>query len=521
MDETERTTRGTTILTGQTLFAGVARMVNLAILARLLLQVEMGQIAILAIVFGFMQFFGALGLNYASPLFVSEYEEKKSMGKIKGFLFKSIFLILLLSFCLVLIVPSIFDIAFGWAGIATTLVFLVVIIGPLSSLEVFLDSFLLARYDFTRLTLGRIIFDVTRLSLTVFFVLNGFGVAGVLTGWLLSEGAAVVIYSGFAMRGLKIPYEAVAIVPIITFSIPNLIFQTIDVAIQSIDRSVLGFFVGVDSLGVFDVILRVLLVFSLLSISISTSLFPFMTRQRVRLETSQNYYSGMTDMVHKLVRYVLIVLSPLAIISAINSRSILWLLFGSNYADYPDASISFSLLLLTYTLWGIVYSIHTVLRSMSEARFFLVAGALIIVIEITIGWFLIPLFGLFGAALTRTLYVLILFVITYIKIRRLGILRLISLIPSVVRIATASIIAGLLVFLISPIGLLSMGFWLVVAMVSYFILLFVLKEVTEFDFKLASSILPSIFQSLLARIKTRYFSYKQKELIEDSSIPES
>jgi len=510
MNEKERAARGTTLITGQTIFSGVLRMLSLAVLARLLLQEEMGQIAILTIVFGFMQFIGALGLNYASPLFIPEYEKKGHMGLIKAFLLKSMLLIILTSILLIVIVLIFFETMLGWSGIGESLVLLVVIIGPFSSLEVYLDSFVLARSKYIHLTIGRIIFEIVRFVIIVILVLSGFGVAGVLGGWLFSEFVAVVFFFKVVIKDLDVPYEKLAISSIIGFSLSNLIFQIIDVSIQSIDRLVLGVFVNMNSLGVFDVLLRFLQIFSLLSLSISTSLFPFITRKRVELESSQDHNSGIASIVYNLIRYVLIILLPIAIVSAINSHSLLLLLFGSNYAEFPNAVLSFSLLLMTYTLWGVVYSIYTVLRSMGQGRFFLISGILIIVIELSTSMYLISKFELLGASITRSIYVFLLFLIAYAKLRELGISKLGKIIPSLLRILLASLAAGLFVWLLSPEGIIPMLISMVMAVGIYFALIFLLKEAIESDFRTVKLVLPSMFHSFIDKLWIYYNKYKKE-----------
>jgi hypothetical protein len=43
----------------------------------------MGQIAVFAIVFGFMQFLGALGLNHAAPLIVPKFQEEEKRVRLR------------------------------------------------------------------------------------------------------------------------------------------------------------------------------------------------------------------------------------------------------------------------------------------------------------------------------------------------------------------------------------------------------------------------------------------------------
>ncbi|MFW9799923.1 MAG: oligosaccharide flippase family protein, partial [Candidatus Thorarchaeota archaeon] len=232
MTETASTAaRGTSAFVGQAAVSGSLRIINLAVLTRLLLQDEMGQIAFLGVIYGFMQFLGALGLNHAAPLVVPEQEAKGSLGTVKGFLRRSAYIILVSSSAMVVLVFLLSPFLSGISGVSQNLVQLVIVIAPFSALETFLDSFLLARYSVRSLAAGRIVFDVARVSATVGLVLAGMGVVGVMIGWLLGEVVAVILFGAVATSKLTVSPVALNMRPILAFALPSLAFQTIDVTI--------------------------------------------------------------------------------------------------------------------------------------------------------------------------------------------------------------------------------------------------------------------------------------------------
>ncbi|MFX1332739.1 MAG: hypothetical protein ACFE9W_14370, partial [Promethearchaeota archaeon] len=196
--------KGASALFGQAAVTGLLRVLNLAILTRLLIQEEMGQIAFLGIIYGFMQFLGALGLNHASPLVVPEEEAKGSIGRVKSFLKRGAAIILVSSSAMAVLVLIFSPILFAVNVVTSDLIRLVLIIAPFSALETFLDSFLLARYSVKRLAGGRIIFDITRIAGTVGLVLLGMGVEGVMLGWLIGEVVAVIVFGSAALHGLDV-----------------------------------------------------------------------------------------------------------------------------------------------------------------------------------------------------------------------------------------------------------------------------------------------------------------------------
>ena len=183
--------------------SGILRILNIMILARLLLQDNMGQIAILGIIYGYLQFLGALGLNHAAPLFIPKAEKSGHEGSVKAFLEQSIIITIISSSGFGLLAFLLLPLLIPTTILSPQLIHLVVLITPFSALEVFLDSFLLARYKVRNLAAGRLLFDLARVFLSVWLVLQGVGVTGVLYGWLIGEIIAVAIFSIFSRSGLR------------------------------------------------------------------------------------------------------------------------------------------------------------------------------------------------------------------------------------------------------------------------------------------------------------------------------
>ena len=495
--------RGTTTFLSQSIVSGIFRVVNIMILTRLLLQSEMGQIAVLAIIYGVMQFLGTLGLNYASPLVVPEAEFHGRIDRVKGFLKSSLRLIISSSVVFIIVVLLISPLLIPTAVLGPQIILIVAVICPFSALEAFLDSFLLARYQVRHLAAGRILFDATRVIATVSLVIMNFGILGVVVGWLLGEVAAVLVFGLAAFRPLKIKSSPVEIRPILAFALPSLLFQTVDVTIQNTDRIILLVLTDLTALGVYDVLLGILFMMSFVSLAVSTALYPVLTKLRLNY-ASEGESDNFGYAVGMLLRYVALLLVPVAIIAALNSYIIIQVLFGSSYADFPDAAFAFSILLLSYAMWGVVYALHTVLRSMGESRFFLIAGLGIIIFEVIVSWILTSTYGLLGSAITRSLYILLLFLTALVRARQLGIRRLGNLSVSVLKIIAASAISGLFVWWIAPTSLVALAFWLCFSLVVYAVLLFVVREVTESDFQVARHLLPQRLHGLLNWIEEKY-----------------
>ncbi|MBD3405008.1 MAG: oligosaccharide flippase family protein [Candidatus Lokiarchaeota archaeon] len=516
--DTTKVARGTSAFFGQSVTSGLLRIFNIMILTRLLLQNQIGQIALIGIVYGFIQFLGALGLNHAAPLVVSEAEERKQYGIIRTFLSRSLILIIFSSIFLVVLLYIFSPLLVVNDLLSVETVQVLMIIGLFSSLEVFLDSFLLARYTVRNLATGRILFDSTRVILSVGLVFAGVGVTGVAIGWLIAEIFAVFYYGYFASRKLPSNTQSdVEFRPIIAFALSSLVFQGIDVAIQNTDRLILLYQSDLVALGVYDVMLSILFMMSFVSLAISTSLYPVFTKARVRSETEKSDHLG--NAIGYTIRYILALLIPLAIIAALNANAILTHVFSASYATYPNACLSFSILVVSYVAWGIVYALHVILRSLGEARFFVLSGLAIFGFEIVGAWYLTSWFGLLGSALIRACYIHLLLIASIWRLRQKQVHVQVNLQKRLARILLASIIAGLLVLVLHPASLLELGLFGILSLIVYFGLLVIGREIIHFDIRVAKAIFPLSFHTAIGRFERYYFSEKEATLVMDSSSP--
>ncbi|MGQ4870599.1 MAG: oligosaccharide flippase family protein [Candidatus Thorarchaeota archaeon] len=495
--------RGATAFFGQSAVSGVLRVLNIMVLTRLLLQQEIGQVAVLGVIYGFGQFIGALGLNHAAPLVVPEQEELGRLDRVKGFLRRSVALIIATTVILVGILLLLSPLIAATGVLDTQALVLISVVIPFSSLEVFLDSFLLAKYEVRRLAVGRVLFDATRVVATIGLVLTGAGIVGVVAGWFLGELLAVILYGSAAIRSLPVESSPIDMRPVLAFALPALLFQAVDVTIQNTDRIILLTLTDLATLGVYDIILGVLFMMSFVSLAVSTSLYPVLTRVRVH-EEIDNEEGRMDYAVSLLLRYVLILLVPVAMIGAVNSHILLDVLFGPAYSNFPDSALSFSLLILAYAAWGIVYALYSVLRSMGEAAFFLITGVAIIVFEILGCWYLTSLYGLLGSAIIRCAYVMLLLVASLVRVHQRGIRGLSRLARPLLKVSVASVLSGLFVLSMSPRNLLECALWCCLALLIYAVLLLLLREVRDVDFRVARHILPARVHGIVNALERVY-----------------
>ncbi|MHA1216765.1 MAG: hypothetical protein ACTSPX_05535 [Candidatus Thorarchaeota archaeon] len=128
---------------------------------------------------------------------------------------------------------------------------------------------------------------------------------------------------------------------------------------------------------------------------------------------------------------------------------------------------------------------------MGEAAFFLVTGLAIIVFEVLGCWYLTSLYGLLGSAIVRCAYVFLLLVASLVRVRQRGIRGLSRLARPLLKVSVASILSGLFVLFMGPRNLLECAVWCCLGLLIYAVLLLLLREVRDVDFRVARHILPT------------------------------
>jgi hypothetical protein len=75
---------------------------------------------------------------------------------------------------------------------------------------------------------------------------------------------------------------------------------------------------------------------------------------------------------------------------------------------------------------------------------------------------------------------------------------------SALRVGVAAAIAGFLVFLGHPIGVIDLAVWVLCGVALYVVLLFVFREARALDFQIARSVLPTKLHGVISRIERAY-----------------
>jgi O-antigen/teichoic acid export membrane protein len=255
----------------------------------------------------------------------------------------------------------------------------------------------------------------------------------------------------------------------------------------------IGLFCPVEAVGFYNLAYRLG--------SMSITIIPLAFGIAILPSIAEQFGKGENDKIKSIyltsARYFMIVALPLAAGVIALAEAIIILLYG---VDYTPAVILLQVLTLPLAIFGITYAADSVIRGINHPGFILITMAIFAVIKVGLSLWLIPRYGVLGAAIASsvprviTLPVYIIFLYKRIKA--------IWPIGDTIKIATASLIMGIAIYALqSQLGvILSLVLCIPLGIVIYVIAIIFLKVVREQDVAILKGI-----QNTLPMTLRRYY----------------
>jgi stage V sporulation protein B len=343
------------------------------------------------------------------------------------------------------------------------------------------------RREFGKLTITSISYSVSKLIAIFLFVSLGFGVKGAIGGFIVAGIMGLLVGKGFVnfqtIRTTFSPKKIISFaIPLVIFSMTISFLMNIDLLlVKSIlkDNILTGFYTAASNSA------RPLW---FLSTAIARVLLPF-----VSIASSNNDIDLTRRYINDALRYALMLFIPLTFIISGTAESLVQLLYSGKFllAGKPLSILIFGFLFVS------VFSIlSAVITAIGRPRLSLTFVLLIVPINLVLNFILIPRYQIVGAALATSISFLAgLILAAWFILREYNTL----VYPySLLRISVASLIVYVL-SIISPasgIALLSRYLYLFTV---YFVLLFLLKELNNNDFKLIKNSFPFFVNAKLSK----------------------
>lgn len=464
------------------LFAQAQSLILVPILAKSLGASGYGIWAQIGVTIALVMPFVMLGLPSAMVRFLSEKKDKKEFSQGFFMVISIIFLAGIIAASLLFLLSKFISISL-FRDVSITpflqLASLIIIFEALNTVT--LESFRILGQikKYSLLVISQICLEVVSVG---FLVLSGFGLRGVIIGFLMAKIITFLIslLTLISRIGFALPNFSL-LRPHLIFGLPLIPESLFLFFIESSDRYVVGFFKGAASVGIYSVAYGLGVIPAIFMSPISYILSPTVFKF---------YREGELGKVKNLLSYSLKYFLLLAIPSTfglfILSKPLLIVLTTPEFVSINSA---FIVLLLSLSMifegvraiFGITLMIFKKTGILAKAVF--IAGTLNIVLNIIF----IPYFGIIAAAAT-TLFAYIVLGGMYFYTSREYLKFNIN--PSfVIRSILSSIIMVVAIYVLNPLGIIKILLAIGVGVIVYFLILFLLKGIGRKEVEIIKSVL--------------------------------
>lgn len=331
-------------------------------------------------------------------------------------------------------------------------------------------------HNFKRQAVIGIIYSVAKTFFVISLALI-FGIKGAISGFIIAPLFAI-------LTGLKLPKLSASIFPykkLILFSLPILGFAFLATLLQSMDLYFIKALLASDAdPGYYTANQNISRIPYFALSAFALVLFPSISRG-----AAEKNIIKIRSLIHKSLRIILILLIPGTLLISVTSAQIINLLYSKVYLP---AAPSLSVLIFGIGFLTVFTVLANILNGAGEPKKSLWIAGLGVVITAFSCLFMVPKYGLVGAALSTTLGSFVAMVIaTYFVYKRFQ-----ALVPikSVIKILFSSFVIYFMAKMITiPILLLPILYVFLFAV--YIGILIILKEITFEDWKQVKSLIPS------------------------------
>jgi O-antigen/teichoic acid export membrane protein len=318
----------------------------------------------------------------------------------------------------------------------------------------------------------------------------GYGVTGVMLGWLIGELAGFSLAFLFNLGQLPKPKSLYPSKTLFNFSLP-LLFETAvanftDWSDQMLFLAITGNLV---LLGVYFLAVRGAATISVIYLAFNVTVLPLLSEIYGKEEKTQ-----LTTALKRVTRYLAYLIFPTAFGMMAISETVITVFFGSGYAV---GSLPLSILAMGAILAGFNYVFIASLSAIAETRVFIKIALAATVVDVVLVTVLTPILGIFGPTIARVGMWATNFIFMYSALNRRvrvefdkgAIWR--ALVSSFVMAVCVYWFEHQLKIVLAGRVFLNLGLEMIVGFVVYSLVLLLLRGLNSQDFMLLRRILPT------------------------------
>ena len=476
MDKDKRFVRNVVLMALSVFVLGVKSFVLLAILSKGLGAHSYGVWSQVNISIVLLGTFAILALEQAVIRLLSAAKTKKRISKeffsvffvvsLSGILFSLILFFIAKPLSILILKDVSNHIYFQAAAI-------LVLLYVLTSLNL---NYFRAMEEIKKYSLVVVIDTILQLSLIYLALSLGYGINGVIIAMIVSFFLILLLQLfligsgiGFSMPNIQV------IAPYIRFSAPLILSPVLYWILRTGDQYVIGYFLGATSVGIYSLVYSLSYIIRILTDPITLVLLP---------SISKSYNQGEKDFkkyVDYAYKYSFAIAIPAGVGLSLLAKNIISLVSNEGFISGSSLVPVLSLGLIVYTFW-IISSIVLALFKRTKLIFILVLVSTFV--NTTLNIVLVPLWGMFGAAIaTLITFVLLASISVFFVHRHINFTT-----NFLFKVTLASSIMGIVVYFVKNIFGLAVS--IVLGVIIYGVLLLVTKSISksEISFILGSII---------------------------------
>lgn len=433
----------------------------------------------------------ALGLGSGVIRYVSYYKGRGEEGKIKGIIYSALKINLPVALAFAFLLYSGSD----WLAIHVfhdpALSSVLKIFSFAIPFSILAGNFISATIGFQDLRYSIYVHDISenalRLIAIVILLSLGFGLIGAAWGWCIAVMGTPFLAFYFLEKKV-FPFFKTRTKPesmgkeLFSFSWPLLLVGFAGLVLGWTDTLMLGFFGTSSEVGIYNaalptalLVLTIPSIFGIIFMPVISELF-----SRGRYEDIKNMYSIVT-------KWILSLVIPGSLLMILFAPSIIRIIFGVEYTGGALALVILTTGYLFISLFGLTGQI---LEAYGRTKVIMGCIFFTAAINIVLNWYLIPIYGITGAALATGSSLAILGLIQFLFVYRIAKMhpfRLNYLKPLFASVFAVSIVYGIVKYIIVPSFFVLIGM-LFAFIIIYFILLLLVKGFEEEDLMIMRAI---------------------------------
>ena len=418
MTETDaiRVAKGSAYLVVQSLVSMIISAVGFAFIARILTPTEMGVAVALTLTLGIASVLADLGFGGGLTKYVAEYRGREADYTcicFAGILIKVAVASVIALFCAAA-APVISEQLLRSADY--TLLFQIFSIDLLlACTTTTMTSLLLGMNRIRPMASISVVSGFVRQAAAVFLLLQGFGLLGYVTGWIVGDLASMILSISFIVKA-----RAIRVCPVdetisylkrlASFSWPLFATNIATFLYSWFDRALLLAYIPLSEVAVYNVAYNAFMLLYAIPTALRSTLFPFYGEQYGR-----NRHENIAAGVRASTRYAALFFTPLALGLMITANPVITLFAG---AAYGSGDVILAILSLLGGISGVGVAFGTLLLVFEMTPTVLLVNAGSIGVSLALSAVLLPLWGARGVAIVKGVSLIIPLALTVISLRK-------------------------------------------------------------------------------------------------------